>query len=61
MPLFITILDSCKILLIYTLNSTAERPHPCLTPLFILIGSDISIDIKFDTNFCMPINTFYCL
>jgi len=23
------------------LNNTGERPHPCLTPLFICIGSDI--------------------
>ena len=23
------------------LNNTGERPHPCLTPLFMCIGSDI--------------------
>jgi hypothetical protein len=37
MPLFITILNSCKILLMSTLNSTGERTHPCLTPLFVLV------------------------
>ena len=25
----------------YMLNNTGERPHPCLTPLFMCIGSDI--------------------
>ena len=40
-PFFITVLNSCIILLMYILNSTGERPHPCLTPLFMCIGSDI--------------------
>jgi len=37
MPLFITILNSCKILLMSTLNSTGERTHLCLTTLFVLV------------------------
>src|SRR5215469_1062546 len=32
---FITILNSCTILLLYTLNNVGDRPHPCLTPLFM--------------------------
>src|SRR5215475_15698023 len=40
-PFFITILNSCIILLMYVLNNTGERPHPCLIPLFMCIGSDI--------------------
>ena len=40
-PFFITILNSCIILLMYMLNNTGERPHPCLTPLFMCIDSDI--------------------
>ena len=40
-PFFITLLNSCIILLVYILNNTGERPHPCLTPLFLCIGSDI--------------------
>jgi len=40
-PFFITLLNSCVILLMYILNNTGERPHPCLTPLFMCIGSDI--------------------
>jgi len=35
------ILNSCIILLIYIMNNTGERPHSCLTPLFMCIGSDI--------------------
>ena len=30
----------------YILNSAGERPHPCLTPLFMCIGSDIQDDTK---------------
>jgi len=40
-PFFITILNSSIILLMYMLNNTGERPHPCLTPLFMCIGLDI--------------------
>ena len=41
MPFFITPFNSCIILLMYTLNNTGERSHPCLTPLIMCIGSDI--------------------
>ena len=41
MPFFITLLNFCIILLMYILNNTGERPHPCRTPLFMCIGSDI--------------------
>ena len=34
MPFFITVLNSCITLLMYILNNTGERSHPCLTPLF---------------------------
>ena len=37
---FISVLNSCTILLMYILNNTGDRPHPCLTPLFVCIGSD---------------------
>ena len=41
-PFSITVLNSCIILLMYMLNNTGERPHPCLTALFMCIGSDIA-------------------
>jgi len=41
MPFFITILNSYIILLMAVLNNTGERPHPCLIPLFVEIGSYI--------------------
>ena len=35
MPFFIANINSCIILLMYILNNTGERAHPCLTPLFM--------------------------
>ena len=40
-PFFMLISNSCVILLMYILNNTGERPHHCLTPLFMCIFSDI--------------------
>ena len=40
------------------LNNTGERPHPCLIPLFMYIGSDILYIIKFNSNLRIPVNIF---
>ena len=52
-PFFITILNFCIILLMYMLNNTGERPHPCLTFLFIYTI------IKFNSNLRISVDTFY--
>jgi hypothetical protein len=41
MPSFIIILNSRRILLMYTLNSVGERPYPCHTHLFNWTGARI--------------------
>jgi hypothetical protein len=40
-PFFITVLNSYTLALMYILNSAGDKPHACLTPLFMCIGSDI--------------------
>jgi len=49
MPFIIVVLNLCTILLMYMLNNTGDRPHPCLTPLFIKIGSDRFICVSSGT------------
>jgi hypothetical protein len=51
LPLGFKRLKSCTIVLICTLNGIGERPHPCLTPLFILIGSDIVSPLNLKLTF----------
>ena len=50
-PLFITNLNSCITLLMYILNNTGERPHPCLTPL----TSQFRVQITYSSRFGRPL------
>ena len=40
------------------LNNTGERPHPCLTPLFMCIGSDLQ---SLKSLYVMNTNRMPCL
>jgi hypothetical protein len=53
-PLFIIILNSHTILLMYTLSSVGERPHPCHTHLFNWTVAGIVSSLNLVLTFISP-------
>jgi len=51
MPFCLVSSHSFIVLLIYMLNNFSDSPHPCLTPLLVLIGSEICPSFYFMRSF----------